>query len=77
MIKILKSAEVQSLLSTVKRRGRPISAIIKAFDSLKVGQGFKTNRKKSLQCRIRAYKERKKVMILNIGRNCFLVIRKA
>lgn len=80
MIKILTSTEVQQIITVIKqkkRKGRPVSAVIKAFDSLKVGQGFKTNKKKSLQCRIRAYKDRKKISAINLGRNSFLIVRKS
>ena len=75
MSKTLTAKEVAALKSQAVKRGKPLSETMIRFDSLKVGEGLITNKRKSLQIRLRAYKEGKRVSAQNMGNNSYLVQR--
>jgi hypothetical protein len=76
-LKKLTKTEVKKLNAKAVKRGKPVSETIKLFNQLAVGEGFTTNKNKSLQVRLQAYKNGKKVSIRNLGNNSYLVQRLA
>jgi hypothetical protein len=76
-LKKLTKTEVKKLKTKAVKRGKPTSETIQLFHRLEVGEGFTTNKNKSLQIRLQAFKSGKKVSIRNLGNNSYLVERKA